>query len=312
MKTAGVDVGKARLDIAIYGERTVFSVANASAGWAELIQELKARGVGEVGLEASGGYEREAAEALRAAGFTVIRLQPSQVRAFARAQLQRAKNDRLDAVLIAAFTAILGGRAHQPDPRLTALADGLVFLEQVEDDLVRAKTRLEHQRDPRLRRLIEADIRRATTRRAQEIRRLIGRLRQADDLARRFDLLLSLPGIGERTALTLVIAMPELGRLSREEAAALAGLAPFDDDSGERQGTRSIQGGRARVRTALYAAAVPAAHRWNPALIALYKRLIAKGKKPKMAFVACARKLLTFANAVLARGTPWQPQATIA
>jgi len=104
--------------------------------------------------------------------------------------------------------------------------------------------------------------------------------------------------------------MPELGTLTREEAAALAGLAPFPDDSGNRHGLRRIAGGRSRVRRSLYAAALPAAFRWNLALVALYRRLIAKGKPHKLALVACARKLLIFANVVLQRGTPWTAATT--
>jgi transposase len=116
---------------------------------------------------------------------------------------------------------------------------------------------------------------------------------------------LSVPGIGERTALALIIRMPELGRLSREQAAALAGLAPFDDDSGKHKGQRRIAGGRARLRRSLFAAALPAAFRWNKALVALYQRLTARGKAHKAALTACARKLLVYANTVAQRGTPW-------
>lgn len=117
----------------------------------------------------------------------------------------------------------------------------------------------------------------------------------------------SIQGLAIRTALTLVIRMPELGSLTREEAASLAGLAPFDDSSGRRDGQRHIAGGRPNVRTALYAAALPAAYRWNSALIGFYKRLRGNGKTHQKALVACARKLLIYANTVLARGTPWQP-----
>lgn len=130
-------------------------------------------------------------------------------------------------------------------------------------------------------------------------------LRLHDDLGRRLDLVLSVPGIGERTALALIIRMPELGRVSREQAAALAGLAPFDDDSGTHKGQRHIAGGRSRLRRSLYAAALPAAFRWNNALIGLYARLVARGKAHNAALVACARKLLIYANTIVARGTPW-------
>ncbi len=157
-----------------------------------------------------------------------------------------------------------------------------------------------------------ADIARLKARRAAELLRIVEELRAHDDLARRLDLVLSVPGIGERTALALIIRMPELGRISREEAAALAGLAPFDDDSGTHKGQRHIAGGRARLRRSLFAAALPAAFRWNKALVDLYARLIARGKAHNAALIACARKLLIYANTVVARGTPWveKPAAT--
>ena len=153
--------------------------------------------------------------------------------------------------------------------------------------------------------MVQADIKRLKARRRAELKRIATTLRSHDDLAKRFELVLSIPGIGERTALALIIRLPELGQISREQAAALAGLAPFDDDSGKRKGQRHIAGGRTRLRRSLYAAALPACHFWNEPLKALYKRLTAAGKPPKLAFVACARKLVTYANTVVQRGTPW-------
>jgi transposase len=140
--------------------------------------------------------------------------------------------------------------------------------------------------------------------RGTELKLLTAEIRRNRDLARRLELIKSVPGIGLRTALALLIRMPELGSLTREAIAALAGLAPFDDDSGRHPGLRRIAGGRARVRKSLYAAALPSAFRWNPHLVAFYARLI-KTKHHKVALVACARKLLIYANAVLTRGTPW-------
>lgn len=170
---------------------------------------------------------------------------------------------------------------------------------------MRLKTRQEACRDERVRARNAAEIQRLRTERQAELRRLKAALQAEPDLARRLELLVSVPGVGLRTALMLMVRMPELGGVSREQAAALAGLAPFDHASGRHDGRRSIAGGRAPVRTALYAAALPAAFRWNPALIAFYARLKANGKTHKQALVACARKLLIFANTVLKRGTPW-------
>jgi transposase len=310
--TAGIDTSKATLDVAVYGQTERWQVANALQSWRRLAAELAKVGVARVGIEATGGYERGVVGYLRAAGFTVLVLQPIQVRAFARVHLRRAKNDALDAMLIAACAATIDPPSIEPDDRLTELAGQLTFVEQVEEDIARLKVRLEHIDEPRLRRLVLTDIARLKARRTTELLRIARQLRLHEDLARRLDLVLSVPGIGERTALAIIVRMPELGRIDREKAAALAGLAPFDDDSGKHRGERHIGGGRARLRRSLFAAALPAAFRWNKALIALYTRLTARGKAHNEALIACARKLLIYANTVVQRGTPWveKPAAT--
>jgi transposase len=309
---AGIDTAKDKLDVAVHGRAEHWQVENTLRGWRRLRSELSKVGVSRVGIEASGGYERGVVKHLQAQGLVVLVLQPIQVRAYARLHLRRAKNDALDAVLIAACAAAIEGPRIEPDARLAELADHLTFVEQIEEDIARLKTRLEHIDDRRIRKIVVADIARLKARRTVELLRIVSRLRDHRDLARRLDLVLSVPGIGERTALALIIRMPELGRISREQAAALAGLAPFDDDSGKYKGQRHIAGGRGRLRRSLYAAALPAAFRWNKALIDLYARLIARGKAHNAALVACARKLLIYANAVVARDSPWinTPAAT--
>ena len=157
-----------------------------------------------------------------------------------------------------------------------------------------------------------ADIKHLQARRNDERKRLIAVVRGHADLARRFTLVLSVPGIGERTALALVLRLPELGTVGREQAAALAGLAPFVRQSGRYTGETHIAGGRSRLRRALYAAALPAAFQWNPALKTFYRRLADRGKPHTSALIACARKLLVFANTVVARGTPWTNQPAVA
>ena len=303
--TAGIDTSKLKLDVAVHGRTECWQVANALPGWRSLVVNLIKAGVARVGIEASGGYERGVVEHLRAAGFVVLVLQPSQVKAYARVHLRRAKNDALDAVLIAACAATIDAPRIAPDPRLVKLAGYLTFLEQTEEDIARFKTRLEHVGEPGLRRIVTNDIARLKARRSAQILLIERQLRAHPDLGRRLDLVLSVPGIGKRTALALIIRMPELGRVSREEAAALAGLAPFDDDSGKHKGQRHIAGGRGRLRRSLYAAALPAAFRWNKALVELYARLIARGKAHNAILIACARKLLVYANTVVQRGTPW-------
>jgi len=303
--TAGIDTSKAKLDIAVHDRTERWQVANTLSGWRGLAANLAKAGVTRVGIEATGGYERGVVAHLRTAGFSVLVLQPMQVKAFGRVHLRRAKNDALDAVLIAACAAALDQPRIAPDPRLAELAGYLTFLEQLEEDIARFKTRLEHTEEPELRRIVDSNLRRLKAQKVTQIRNIAKRLRAHDDLARRLELVLSIPGIGERTALALLIRMPELGRISREEAAALAGLAPFDHDSGKYKGQRHIAGGRGRLRRSLFAAALPAAFRWNKALIDLYARLIAKGKAHNAALIACARKLLIYANTVVQRATPW-------
>lgn len=305
---AGIDVAKATLDLAVHGQAPRLTVANDAAGWRQLATALHEAAVERVGLEATGGYERGIAAHLRAAGFEVRLLQPLQTKAFARLHLRRAKNDAIDAALIAACTAMLEAPTQTPDARLDVCTDLLTFVEQIEEDIARCQTRLEHIHHARLRRIVARDIARLRARAAAELKRIAAALRQFADLATRLALVLSIPGIGERTAIAIVVRLPELGRVSREQAAALAGLAPFDDDSGTHRGQRHIAGGRSRLRRSLYAAALPAAFRWNPALKALYARLTARGKSHKQALVACARKLLIYANTVVQRGSPWIPK----
>jgi transposase len=303
--TAGIDTSKAKLDVAVHGRAEHWQVDNSPAGWRRLAAALTSTEVMRVGIEASGGYERGVVGYLRDKGFVVLILQPLQVKAYARLHLRRAKNDRLDAVLIAACAAMIDQQRIEPDQRLATLAAHLTFVEQIEDDIARFKVRLEHVDDPRHRRMVVADIARLKARRLVELKRIVVALRAHDDLARRLDLVLSVPGLGERTAIALIVRMPELGRVSREQAAALAGLAPFDDDSGKHNGERHIAGGRRRLRRSLFAAALPAAFHWNKALIELYSRLTKRGKAHNEALIACARKLLIYANTVVERGTPW-------
>jgi len=305
ISAAGIDTGKHKLDVALHGRKDLLQVNNDAAGHRQLSAWLRRHRVERVGIEASGGYERAVIAQLRKDGFTVIRFQPLQVRAYADYRLQRAKNDKIDAVLIAACAAEATTIREAPDPRLEPFAEHLTLIEQIEEDIVRFKTRREAVRDVKLGRRLDREIVRLKAWRALELKQLAAKLRQHQDLARRLALAASVDGVGERTALAFVIRAPELGNISREQAAALVGLAPFDDDSAERYGQRHIAGGRSRLRKSVYAAALPAAFHWNPQVIALYKRLVAAGKPHKLALVACARKLVVYVNTVLARGTPW-------
>ena len=305
---AGIDTGKHKLDVAIHGDKERWQFDNNPAGFVGLVRLLRRRKVNRVGIEATGGYEREVVSALRKAGLVAVVLQPIQVRGYAQAVLCRAKSDTIDCGLIADCVAHREVIRRDPDPRLVPMADLLTFVEQTEEDIARCKVRREHAHSPDQRRLIEVDIKRFTKRRARLLAKLLVMIAAHDDLAKRHDLLLSIDGIGERTALAMLIRLPELGHITREQAASLAGLAPFVHDSGQRKGERHIAGGRDRLRRSVYAATIPAAFFHNHQLIAFYRRLVAAGKPPKLALIACARKLVIYANTVLARGTPWARQ----
>ena len=305
MACAGIDTGKRKLDVALAGRAEPRQVANTPTGHQELSGWLRRHRVRRVGIEASGGYEAPVVAELRRAGFVVIVFQPAQVRAYAKFVLQRAKNDRIDAALIAECTAAAKTIHAPPDPRLLPLAEHLRMIEQLGEDIACLKTRRESCRDPRIQQHWNEEIARLKALRRRELKELVAAIRQFPDLAVRLDLIAGIDGIGLVTAVAILVRLPEIGRLTREQAAALAGLAPYDDDSGERAGARHIEGGRQRLRKALYTAALPAAFHWNDQLKTLYKRLIAAGKPHKVALIACARKLLIYANTVVQRGTPW-------
>jgi len=311
MVCAGIDTGKRKLDIALDGRPERLQVENTATGHEVLLAWLRRQQAQRVGIEASGGYEQAAVCQLRRAGFLVIVFQPGQVRAYAKFRLQRAKNDKIDAALIAACTAAATKVHAPPDPRLAPFAEHLTMIEQITEDVVCFKTRRETAREERIRHFWSEEIARLKRLLRLELKQLVAAIRQHPDLADRLDLIVSVEGVGLRTAVAILARMPEIGRITREQAAALVGLAPYDDDSSDHVGVRRIQGGRERLRKALYTAALPAAFHWNPQLIAIYERLIASGKPHKVALVACARKLLIFVNTVVARGTPWVPRTAL-
>jgi transposase len=302
---AGIDTSKAKLDVAIEREIERLQVKNDADGHRALSAWLRQRRVKRVGIEATGGYEQAVVAQLRGDGFVVIVFQPGQIRAYAKFVLQRAKNDRIDAGLIAACTAAAKKIHAPPDPRVAALSGHATFIEQIDEDVARLKNRIETCREPRIQAFWRQEIGRLKKLARSELKALVAAIRQHPDLATRLDLIESIEGIGIKTAVAILVRMPEIGRLTREQAAALAGLAPYDDDSGGWLGIRHIAGGRKRLRHSLYAAAFAASSRWNPQLVALYDRLRARGKTHKAALVACARKLVIYANTVVERGTPW-------
>jgi len=308
-KIAGVDVGKRHLDVAVHGLEEQIQVCNAAAGLSEMVAWLKAREVGRVGLEASGGYERAAVEALGAAGFEVVLHQPMEVRLFARLKRTRAKNDRIDARIIAAATTQVEAVRAAQDPRLQELAERLTAYEQITDQLAALKTFMEHVTLKDLIRSLRAQIGSLERLKARLAADILNAIKAQPDLLARFRLLLSLPGVGPIVAAALIIRMPELGSMKRGQAASLLGVAPFDRDSGQFKGLRFIQGGRSRPRRLMYLAGL-IAKRFDAGFKAFAERLAERGKPPKVITVAVMRKLIEAANLVLGRKQPWikQPQ----
>jgi len=308
-KVAGIDVGKRGLDVAVHGLEDELRVDNAPGGFSELIGWLKAREVGRVGLEATGGYERRVRAALDGAGFEVVVHQPIEVRRFAQLKRRRAKNDRLDARLIAAATAQVEAVKAAQDPRLADLAERLTAYEQITDLISSLKASLESVTLKDLAVLLRTQIKTLERTKARLSLDVLRRIKAEADLLARFRLLTSLPGIGPIVAASLVIRMPELGGMKRGQAASLLGVAPFDRDSGQWKGQRFITGGRARPRRMLYLAAV-AAKRFDPGFKAFAERLTTAGKPKKLVTVAVMRKLIEAAHLVLARGNPWSATPT--
>ena len=308
-KIAGVDVGKAHLDAAVHGMEDLTRVGNAPAGFSELIAWLKAREVGRVGLEATGGYERAARLALEAAGFEVVVHQPLEVRLFARLKRRMAKNDRLDAALIAAATAQVDTVRAAQDRRLTELAERLTAYEQVTDMIAQLKNGMEHVTLKDLARDFRAQLASLVRLKARLILQVVNAIKAHADLLGRFRLLLSLPGIGPVVAASLVVRMPELGAMRKGQAAALIGVAPHDRDSGQWKGQRFISGGRDRPRRMLYLAAL-SAKRCDAGFKRFADGLTQRGKPTKVAIVAVMRKLIEAANLVLSRSQPWVKHAT--
>lgn len=304
--SAGVDVSKPWLDAAIHSTQAELRVANTPEGHALLIDWLRARGVERVGLEATGGYERAVIAALHGAALQVIVHQPIEIKLLARLKRVRAKNDRMDARLIAYATAQTDTVRAAGDPRLADLAERLTAYEQASDLATLLKTQMEHLSLPELIEEARAQLAILVARKTRMISDILARIRHWPDLGRRLDLLRSLPGVGPIVALSLLIRMPELGTMRRGQAASLIGVAPFDRDSGDRKGQRCIAGGRRRPRKLLYIAAL-AARRCDPAHRILSQRLTAAGKPPKLILVAIMRKLIEAANLVIQRNKPWLP-----
>ena len=300
----GIDVAKDKLDVAVRPTGELWSVANGEEGIGELVSRLLGLSPALVVLEATGGMETALAAVLGCSGLPVAVVNPRQVRDFAKATGRLAKTDRLDAGVIAHFGEALKPTTRPlPDAQAQALKELLARRRQLIAMQTAEKNRL-HSTSA----LVREDILRHIAYLKGELDRidkeLGGRIKASPIYREREKLLRSFKGVGEVTARALLVGLPELGSLERKKLAALVGLAPLNRDSGKLRGKRSIWGGRAQVRSALYMAALSDAHR-NPTLRPMYERFLARGKAKKVALTACMRKMLTILNAMLKHNTPW-------
>ena len=305
----GIDVSAATLDVAVH-EGPVTQGHNDAQGIAAVVKALQATPPTLVVLEATGAYHRDVTSALVAAGIPVAVVNPRQVRDFARSTGQLAKTDRLDAAMLARFAAVV-----RPPPRpipseaTLELAALVERRRQLVEMLTAEKNRLRVARKPirpNLKQVIRT-LEKALGNADEEIERWI---RQSPAWRAQDELLQSVPGVGPQTARMLIAALPELGRLTRREVAALVGVAPLACDSGTFRGQRRCWGGRSHIRAVLYMAALTSA-RFNPVLRRFYRRLRAAGKPPKLALTACMRRLITILNAMVKTQQPWRAPALV-
>jgi transposase len=305
----GIDVSKAWLDIAVHEQEETFRVSNDDPGIAKLVQWLKEEQPTLIVLEPTGGFEKLVVAELTQAGLPVVVVNAKRVRDFARATGRLAKTDKLDAKVLAHFAAAIRPPVRSlrspEEEQLTAL---LTRRKQVLDMLTEEKNRLVTVR-AKMRTDIETHIEWLSNS-LKALNQEIGSFVESSPVWKEKEVVLqSVPGVGPVTSATMLGMLPELGKLNRQQIAALVGVAPVNKDSGRKQGRRRVYGGRAEVRSVLYMAAL-AAKKFNPVIRKFYERLIKQGKEKKVALTACMRKLLVILNAMLRTNQPWRTQAT--
>lgn len=301
----GIDVSKAMLDVAIINNQTLLKFSNDEAGCEELVKVLPSKKNSLIILEATGGYEKFAANYLRQRKFNVAVVNAKRVRDFAKAGGKLAKTDGIDARTIKMF-----GSVFNPNPQPLISKEDDAFQQKINrrNQIVRIitmeKQHLESASDSMKKSINKhiAYMQKNLTSIENDLKELFNQNSVRKDQLQRLD---EIKGVGEITAMNILVHLPELGKISHKEVSALAGVAPFNRDSGQSKGKREIWGGRAPVRAALYMAAL-SARKFNPAIKRFYDRLIEKGKLKKVAIVACMRKLLIIMNAMLRDGTCWE------
>ncbi|WP_425984772.1 IS110 family transposase [Ensifer sp. R-19] len=305
----GVDISKDHLDVHRLSDGVSRRFANDSRGHRTLIGWLERPGL-RIVCEPTGPYHRDLEHRLAEAGFALVKVNPRQARRFAEATGRLAKTDRLDAAMLARMGALLELQARPArGPTLNDLKDLRMAREALVKNRTAARNRAKNLTLPILKRHNAEQLRQIERQIAALENEIMALIKVDPDLARRFDILVSIPGVSAITAFALLIDMPELGTLDQAQVASLAGLAPVARQSGQWIGRAFIRGGRANVRRALYMPALVAI-RFNPDLKAKYDRLKAAGKASKLAITAVMRKLIIIANALLRDGRIWEPTRT--
>lgn len=306
-QSVGVDIAKDTLDVHLHPAGKVRRFANDAGGCAALIAWLGHFEVTRVAFEPTGAYHRAFERRLAGAGLPLVKVNPRQARRFAEAIGRQAKTDAVDAAMLARFAALLEPPVR---PVVSATLDAMKELHVARRALVKdkiaARNRDHTHRAPLLKRHAGQRLRQIERQIAALDAALHAALAADPGLRARFDILVSIPGVGETTAFAILVEMPELGTIEHRCAASLAGLAPVARDSGQRSGKRFIRGGRAQLRQALYMPALVAV-RFDARMKAKYEALRAAGKPPKVALTAIMRKLLILANALLRDSRTWSP-----
>ena len=307
--TIGIDVSKDRLDAFRLSDGQRLQVTNDKAGHRTLLGWIGRGDPPLVVFEATGAYHRQLEARLGAGSVPFAKVNPRQARRFAEATGRLAKTDRIDAAMLARMGAVLdlAGQA-APGKALLELRELAAARRALIKDRAAAKTRLGVAALPLVRRQLEARLRQIEAQLATIDTAMAERVAEDEEMARKRDILVSIPGIGETTALAMLVEMPELGTLGPKPAASLAGLAPISRQSGKWQGSERIRGGRAPLRHAIYMPALVAA-RFNPALKATYQRLRLAGKPAKLAITALMRKLVVLADALIRDNRKWTKTA---
>jgi transposase len=303
---AGIDVAKDKVDVCIRSLSLRRAFANSVEGRRELASWLRRKKVGKAVMEASGGYERDWAKALRDAKIEVRIVDPKRVRSFARSAGRLAKNDAIDAEMIAWFAETFDEAPAQAYDATREQLHQMVHARQALKDMQSKLTSQGEHEVPAAVQRIHARISKTIAVELVKIEAEITALIQATPhFAELAEIIESVPGLGRVTSAALIADMPELGQVNNKIVASLLGAAPYADDSGRHRGERHIKGGRRRTRNIFYMACLGAATRHNPVLKAFYDRLVAKGKLKKVALTACMRKLISILNIMIERRQKW-------